>query len=134
MASWPRAANSEVRAVKRPRGQRRLTLLFGPACVVVLSFVVLAAVTTEAASAVLVYEHSENLASGYPMHEIVAARNDGTAQRVIARGYSPQISPSGHRVAYFAYAYGGDRLYVVGTHGRHRHLLVRHTYDIGAPG
>src|SRR5436305_13615535 len=79
-------------------------------------FATLATVTTAPASAVLVYERSKN--PDYPPREIVAARNDGSAPRIIARGDGPQVSPSGHRVAYFASSDGED-LYVVGIRGRH---------------
>ena len=68
------------------------------------------------ADAALVYE------AGH--HAIVAARNDGAHPRVIAHGFSPQLSPGGRLVAYFTSGRNGDRLSVVRRDGHHRHVLL----------
>lgn len=85
------------------------------------------------ASAVVVYQRSGDPQT-YPYNSrVFAASNDGTASRRIARGYWPQISHDGRRVAYFvaSRSRGVDDLYTVGVRGRHRRLVVR---DVSSQG
>jgi hypothetical protein len=60
---------------------------------------------------------------------VYVARDDGSDPHKIAGGYSPYISPTGHRVAYFGK--GRRSLYVVGVGGRNRRLLIPGAYDPG---
>ena len=78
------------------------------------------------ADAVLVYE-----AGPAKRHTIVAARNDGSHARVVAHGTAPQVSPTGHLIAFFKVRRDGDRLYVVDNRGRDRHLLARSFWGPG---
>jgi WD40-like Beta Propeller Repeat len=79
------------------------------------------------ANAVLVYQQ------GGEGHDapIVAARNDGTDTRLVAHGFAPSLSPSGHRVAYLRRGPDAYQLYVVGNRGLHRHRVAFRVFDTG---
>jgi hypothetical protein len=131
--------SAERPATGRQDGRRigpRARLLASSRVVRVAAFsaaacIALAIVAARPASAMLVYERTPSLSNDYPLYPIVAARNDGTGARVIAHGHAPQVSPSGRRIAYFVVDKG---LYVVGSYGRHRRLLVRRADDTEVTG
>jgi hypothetical protein len=67
--------------------------------------------------------------------DIVVARDDGSASRVIAHGSHPVISPDGSHVAYFSRPADAhtDRLRIVPARGGRSRLLLRHSFPPG-PG
>jgi len=99
---------------------KRRAVVFG---LVVVTLLTLSSAGTSAAR--LVYQRYPH---GSVPGGIVVARNDGSGAHLIARGQSPYISPSGHKVAYFS----GTSLYVIGVGGRHRRRVVKvRAYDPG---
>lgn len=80
----------------------------------------------QSSEAILVYQRPAP--DDYHLGYIVAARNDGSDARVIGRGGGQQLSPNGHRVAYFK----GYDLYVVGNRGQHRRLVAHGVWDPSA--
>ena len=85
----------------------------------------------EAARAKLVYQRLDSHPGNDYPHAILAARDDGSGTHRIATGYAPDISPSGHKVAYFK----GSSLYVIGVGGRHRRRVVKvRAYGDGPEG
>lgn len=67
---------------------------------------------------------------------VYVARDDGSDPHKVAGGHSPYISPTGRKVAYFGktrLSPGVSRLdlYVVGSDGRERRVLIPGSYDPG---
>jgi hypothetical protein len=104
------------------RGHMRLWLL---TCVTaVLPFLGL---TAAPSTAKLAYQR---LGDRNKTEGIYVARADASDAHRIAGGYSPYISPTGHKVAYFGK--GGRGLHVVGVGGRHDRLVMPDAFDPGS--
>ncbi len=83
------------------------------------------------ARATLVYVQPVGTETGpLPPHrgEILAAADDGSRPRALARGFAPVISPNGRMIAFLRYQ--GDRadLWTMGVGGRHQRRLLRGLY------